>query len=74
MLLTKNRMVKPKQEPAQKNTAMGIKKASDSPEILEKIQKKAYELYEKRGCVDGYDLEDWIEAERLVMAEMYAIN
>ena len=32
----------------------------------EQIRKKAYEFYEKRGCQPGYELEDWIEAERLV--------
>jgi hypothetical protein len=32
----------------------------------EQIRKKAYELFEKRGCQPGYELEDWIEAERLV--------
>lgn len=26
----------------------------------------AYDLYEQRGRVDGYDLEDWFEAERIV--------
>ncbi len=34
----------------------------------EEIQKKAYELYEKRGRIDGYDLEDWLQAEKLVKA------
>ena len=37
-----------------------------SGNLEEKIQKKAYELYEKRGRVDGYALEDWVEAERIV--------
>ena len=32
----------------------------------EQVQKKAYELYEKRGRVDGNDFADWLEAERLV--------
>ena len=26
----------------------------------------AYSLYERRGCVDGHDLEDWLEAERII--------
>jgi len=37
-----------------------------SENLKERIQKKAYELYEKRGCVDGNDFADWLEAERLV--------
>ncbi len=27
----------------------------------------AYDLYEKRGRVHGYDVEDWLEAERIVL-------
>jgi hypothetical protein len=29
----------------------------------EQIRTRAYELYEARGCEDGHDQEDWIEAE-----------
>lgn len=35
-------------------------------EFMQLVQKKAYELYEKRGCQPGNDLEDWITAEKLV--------
>lgn len=38
----------------------------------ERIARKAYELYEKRGWVHGLDTEDWFEAERVVMAETNA--
>jgi hypothetical protein len=27
------------------------------------IQKRAYELFEKRGCQHGHDIEDWLQAE-----------
>jgi hypothetical protein len=30
----------------------------------EQISQRAYEIYLARGCEDGYDLSDWIEAER----------
>ena len=33
------------------------------------VEKKAYELDEKRGGQDGYDWDDWLEAERLVEKE-----
>lgn len=33
----------------------------------DEVAKMAYELYEKRGCVHGYDVDDWYEAERLIM-------
>lgn len=29
----------------------------------EEVRRRAYELYEARGCGDGHDLEDWLEAE-----------
>jgi len=39
-----------------------------SREYSEKVTKKAYELYQKRGAKPGHDKEDWYEAERLVRA------
>lgn len=44
-----------------------IRKGKKQP-VAEKaaVEKKAYELYEKRGCGHGHDQEDWFEAERLV--------
>lgn len=36
--------------------------------LHEEISKVAYELYLKRGCVHGHDLDDWLEAERIVLA------
>jgi len=43
---------------------------NDSIDLTEKIQSKAYELYEKRGCVHGCDCDDWYEAEKIVRIEM----
>jgi hypothetical protein len=37
--------------------------------VQQAIAKKAYELFEKRGGSHGYDREDWLEAERLVLSE-----
>jgi len=34
----------------------------------DEITKVAYELYEKSGRIDGRNLENWIEAERIVQA------
>jgi len=36
----------------------------------EMIEKKAYELYLARGRVDGADVNDWLEAERQLRAEV----
>ena len=41
-------------------------------EARRRIAEKAYELYERRGFCHGCDLDDWLEAERLVLAEMDA--
>jgi hypothetical protein len=30
------------------------------------VEKKAYDIYEKRGREHGRDREDWLEAEKLV--------
>ena len=35
--------------------------------LYEKISRIAYDLYEKRGKAHGHDIEDWLEAERIVM-------
>jgi hypothetical protein len=32
----------------------------------EEISRVAYELFERRGFVHGHNLEDWVEAERIV--------
>ena len=39
-------------------------------QLRQRIATKAYELYECRGCCHGHDVEDWLEAERLVLAEL----
>jgi hypothetical protein len=42
--------------------------SSDLPEeILERIRRKAYELWEQRGGVHGYELEDWLKAKEIVL-------
>lgn len=41
-------------------------------EARRRIAEKAYELYERRGFCHGCDLDDWLEAERLLLAEIDA--
>ena len=38
-----------------------------SDELRERIAERAYELYLQRGCREGYDLEDWADAEREIL-------
>lgn len=42
---------------------------SNQEDLHEKIQKKAYTLYKKRGFSHGSDWADWFEAERDVNSE-----
>lgn len=35
--------------------------------MWESIARKAYELWEQRGCPEGRDLENWLDAEAAVM-------
>jgi len=30
----------------------------------EAVARRAYEIYEARGCADGCDVDDWLQAER----------
>ncbi|HRQ72391.1 MAG TPA: DUF2934 domain-containing protein [Phycisphaerales bacterium] len=35
----------------------------------DQIRRRAYELWIARGCREGHDLEDWLDAERELRAE-----
>lgn len=39
----------------------------NTDDLYNAVAKAAYELYEKRDRVHGYHLEDWLEAEKIVM-------
>jgi hypothetical protein len=36
-----------------------------------RITNKAFALWQERGCRDGHDLEDWLDAEASVMEEIH---
>jgi hypothetical protein len=38
------------------------------------VAQRAYELFLARGRVDGHDVEDWLEAERQLVAESMALQ
>jgi hypothetical protein len=48
-------------------TAEDKKKAS-SIDLESEIRRRAYELYEQRGCPEGTEKEDWLNAEREILA------
>lgn len=42
----------------------------DVSDINQRIEEKAYDLFEKRGCIHGNDVNDWLEAEKIVNQEL----
>jgi len=40
-----------------------------SSDIEELIRRRAYELYEQRGGVDGFALDDWLQAEAEILGK-----
>ncbi|MDE2394838.1 MAG: DUF2934 domain-containing protein [Burkholderiales bacterium] len=45
---------------------------ADLPSRDALVREAAYALYERRGCVYGHELEDWLAAEAQVDAELAA--
>ncbi|TAJ31558.1 MAG: DUF2934 domain-containing protein [Nitrospirae bacterium] len=39
--------------------------------MWERIANKAYELWEQRGRPEGQDMQNWLEAEAIVMEEIH---
>jgi Protein of unknown function (DUF2934) len=38
-------------------------------DIQERIGRRAYEIYEQRGRIDGLDLHDWLQAETEIIGQ-----
>ena len=51
---------------ARTNLNTGSSATGTSGNLTDMIRKKAYELYQKRGCKLGHSTDDWLEAERIV--------
>jgi Protein of unknown function (DUF2934) len=49
-------------------TSPDVKQASFTPDLENEIRRRAYELYEQRGCTPGQENEDWLIAEREVLS------
>ena len=39
--------------------------------MWDRISQKAFELWKERGCREGHDVEDWFDAETIVMEEVH---
>lgn len=44
----------------------------DKEKILEEIRQVAYEIYIHSGCIPGRDIDNWLQAERIVL-EKYGL-
>ena len=40
---------------------------SSDGEVRQRIAVRAYDLYQERGCCDGHDVDDWLEAEQAIL-------
>jgi len=49
-------------------TSPDVKQGSFSIDLETEIRRRAYELYEQRGCTPGQENEDWLIAEREVLS------
>ena len=48
------------------NVSTAVKSRGSKEKPLKEIEEKSYELFLKRNDKHGNDLQDWLEAERLV--------
>lgn len=58
-------------KPLAANAAQTLE-TSPSPDPVaarEQIELRAYEIYLQRGCLDGLDVQDWLQAESELIAE-----
>jgi DUF2934 family protein len=46
-----------------KPSSIRLRTPPEASEREEQIRRRAYELYEQRGRIDGYALDDWLQAE-----------
>lgn len=55
--------------PATRQSESGVsrERSSRDPQLIARIQERAYVLFEAGGRKDGYALEHWLEAERQIM-------
>jgi hypothetical protein len=62
---------KERNEMAAKKTPTRVKTASSDEPISfhDAIALRAYAIFLERGCVHGWDVEDWLEAEQQLLAE-----
>jgi len=55
---------------ARKDATTDQSQPHDEP-TFEQIQVRAYEIYIQRGQIDGFDLNDWLQAEKELKTSGY---
>ena len=43
---------------------------SDRALLRRLFAQRAYQLYEARGCLDGFDVQDWLQAQREILGQV----
>lgn len=46
----------------------GLSETGPPESVHGRIAALAYQFYEQRGCMDGHEVEDWLEAEQRILA------
>ncbi|WP_455245302.1 DUF2934 domain-containing protein [Petrachloros mirabilis] len=66
---TKNtkRALKSPKESSARSTRKAVT-SKDSKRVHDRIALRAYALYEERGYRHGWDLQDWLDAEREILS------
>lgn len=70
--ITKKKTTSPKGKSRPVPAVRRMENPIELPEgMWERISRKAYELWEQRGRQDGNALQDWLDAEEIVMEEIH---
>lgn len=70
--ITKKKTTSPKGKSRPVQAVRRTENPIELPEgMWERISRKAYELWEQRGRQDGNALQDWLDAEEIVMEEIH---
>jgi Protein of unknown function (DUF2934) len=49
--------------PATSHQTPNLAVMKSAPDLHEQIRRRAYQLYEQRGRIEGHELGDWLRAE-----------
>jgi hypothetical protein len=61
-----------KKKPMKRSPLAASPQSIELPDgMRSRITKKAFDLWQERGYRDGHDLEDWLDAEAIVMEEIH---